>query len=344
MIHFNCPTCEKSYRVEDRYAGQSTHCKQCGETIRVPAGVTGRDADSIPAPRVAATVAVPVGPVPQAQRPSTSGAKNMGLAALVLGSIALLASWVPLVGCISLPFAGIGLLLAIIGGIMALTSNGRGIAFPIAGGGVCLLSIGVVIVVSVLVIKRAGNELADIVDTAVYEQAADRLELLRDRVSELEAQVAGFEQSAPMLGKLVVNDRSIVWGDWAGQERLVVTIEVTNNLDQTVYGADFQGEIIRAGVDDPWVDAEVSFYEKEGLPPGETATWVARPERHGPWGQTPRDRDDLVLYLTPLRLKDRQYNSIFPGPLYSGDSQSLEEYRLEIAELEQQVRDYEDAR
>ncbi len=36
MIVFNCPACEKKYRVPDDYAGKKAKCKQCEATMEVP--------------------------------------------------------------------------------------------------------------------------------------------------------------------------------------------------------------------------------------------------------------------------------------------------------------------
>ncbi len=36
MIVFNCPTCEKKYRVADEFAGKKAKCKQCDTTMDVP--------------------------------------------------------------------------------------------------------------------------------------------------------------------------------------------------------------------------------------------------------------------------------------------------------------------
>ncbi|MEM9416184.1 MAG: hypothetical protein AAGA29_12025 [Planctomycetota bacterium] len=353
MIEFQCSGCGRAYRVEDAHAGKATTCKQCGQALAVPTpgaspGAASGLGDGVGSLQAAPAAAAAHGPAQGVvvQEPAKAGGAvlGMGVTSLVLGIIALLASWIPFIGCISLPFAGLGLVFALVGGIMAITSGGRGLGFPIAGAVACVLSIGVMVTVSYVTaaaLQHASDEFAEIIDEAVYEEALERVEYLRASVEEMEAQLAGFEAAAPMLAKLEIGESSVAWGEWAGRARPVVTIEVTNTLDQPVYGGDFTGRLTSPGEAEPWVEAEVSFYEWDGLGPGETATWVARPEPKGPWGATPSDRTDLVLTLTPLRLKDADGNSLFVGPLYSGQSQSLGDYREEIAELEAVIRAFE---
>ncbi len=58
---------------------------------------------------------------------------SLGIASLVLGILALLVCWVPFLGTISLPLSGLGLLLGLVGLIVAATRRGAGVGFPIAG-------------------------------------------------------------------------------------------------------------------------------------------------------------------------------------------------------------------
>lgn len=73
------------------------------------------------------------------------GTSGWGIAALVLGIIALLFCWVPFVGLLSMPIAAIGALLAIVGAIVSLAGGRSGIGMPMAGLLICILSIGVAV-------------------------------------------------------------------------------------------------------------------------------------------------------------------------------------------------------
>jgi len=73
------------------------------------------------------------------------GASPLGIAALVLGIIACLGSWIPFLGLLSIPLALIGLLLGFIGFIMAAVNKKTGFAFPVSGGVICVIAIAIAI-------------------------------------------------------------------------------------------------------------------------------------------------------------------------------------------------------
>jgi hypothetical protein len=52
---------------------------------------------------------------------------------MVLGGIAFVFSLIPFVGMFTFPLSALGLLVGIVGGVVALCRGGRGIGFPIAG-------------------------------------------------------------------------------------------------------------------------------------------------------------------------------------------------------------------
>jgi len=70
---------------------------------------------------------------------------SLGVASLVLGIVAFLFCWVPLIGILTIPVAALGLLLGGIGLVVAFLRRGSGIGYPIAGGVVSgmALAIGV---------------------------------------------------------------------------------------------------------------------------------------------------------------------------------------------------------
>jgi len=66
---------------------------------------------------------------------------SLGNGAVVLGILAFVICWIPLVGAIGLPLAALGLLLAVLGFFLALFRNGAGAGMCIAGGAVCGLAL-----------------------------------------------------------------------------------------------------------------------------------------------------------------------------------------------------------
>jgi len=66
---------------------------------------------------------------------------TLGLIAVIIGTISLLVGWVPYLGLLAIPFAGIGLLLAGLGFFYAIAKGFRGSAMPILGGLICAAGI-----------------------------------------------------------------------------------------------------------------------------------------------------------------------------------------------------------
>ena len=132
MIEYRCPKCATDMASPDGLAGQAEKCPVCGNVTTVPAPAT-----AFPAPQPAPVhVAVTL---PQEKKVS-----GLGIAALVLGIIACLTAWIPMIGVISLPFSGIGVLLAIIGFIVAARSKTTGKGMIVSGLAVCLVAVALV--------------------------------------------------------------------------------------------------------------------------------------------------------------------------------------------------------
>lgn len=109
--------------------------------VATPVRVTSapaRVAQSIEPAPVAAAYGHPVPPVQVAiaMPPPVlqKGVSGFGIAALVIGIIAVLISWVPLLGMIAIPIGLIALLLALIGFIVSLAGGKSGVGMPVAGG------------------------------------------------------------------------------------------------------------------------------------------------------------------------------------------------------------------
>jgi hypothetical protein len=73
---------------------------------------------------------------------------SLGVAALVLGIIAFLICWIPFVNLLGMPLSALGLLLGLIGVLVALTRKGTGIGYPIAGSAVSGLALFIAIVIT----------------------------------------------------------------------------------------------------------------------------------------------------------------------------------------------------
>ena len=125
-LKFNCSHCNQSLEAPEELLGQVLKCPSCNKNIQVPKSQIRT------APEAALrNVSVEI----------KRGASPLGIAALVLGILACLICWIPIIGLLSIPLSIIGLLLGFIGLIMATISKKTGFAFPVGGEIVCLLAI-----------------------------------------------------------------------------------------------------------------------------------------------------------------------------------------------------------
>ncbi len=165
MIQFNCPQCGKPISVNDDAAGKRGKCRACGQLITIPDGkaIEGvsrpqrpkeqPDQQLVPSktnpPKQVAPAPVPLQPLPHEvpqphlveSRPTppvavqvniqpAQAAHSLGIASLVLGILSFFVCWLPFVG---FGFGGLGLLLGTAGLVLAITRQGTGIGYSIAG-------------------------------------------------------------------------------------------------------------------------------------------------------------------------------------------------------------------
>ena len=154
-IQVVCGECGKRLKVADTAAGKRGKCPACGAVVQVPPEV---EHAHVPAPRPATppqqVEAVPVqrveapAPQPRDRVPTVNvnirrRTSSLGVAALILGIVAFLICWVPLIGMIGVPLSALGLLLGLVGLIVAVLRKGAGIGYPIAGIAVSGLALAV---------------------------------------------------------------------------------------------------------------------------------------------------------------------------------------------------------
>lgn len=176
--------------VKDEHRGKQAECPKChavfvlepvsprqkAELISAPHSLAEYEDDEpqaitttprmrAPAPQVgAATHYHPPAVNVHVQQPS-GAAHSLGLASMVMGILGLMICWVPVLGLLSTPLSGIGLLLGVIGGIVALTRSGHGIGFPIAGSTICGLALMICVTINVMLFGAASATVAAVDDS-----------------------------------------------------------------------------------------------------------------------------------------------------------------------------------
>jgi general secretion pathway protein G len=81
---------------------------------------------------------------------ATSG---LGIAALVLGILACLTCWIPLIGLLSIPFSVLGILFGIIGFVVSGVGRRSGIGMPVAGMVICVVTLVIAVAATDVVLR-----------------------------------------------------------------------------------------------------------------------------------------------------------------------------------------------
>lgn len=160
-----------------------TVCAQCAQSLtpQEPVEQAAPPPNYAPAPNYApvsyATANVMVS-VPQ-----TKGISGLGLAAIIMGSIALVGSWVPLLGLLAIPLAAIGLLLAIIGFIISLAGRRSGVGMPITGGAICMVAMAIPVLMTAGLVAVGGSSLSRAAEQANRVKCASNLRQIGQAVA-----------------------------------------------------------------------------------------------------------------------------------------------------------------
>jgi predicted Zn finger-like uncharacterized protein len=213
-IAVSCPSCSTNLKVPDTAAGRKVRCPKCSTPFDVAAtppeevaevaevvedmGVRHPGPPPLPTPqhRPAPVRAYADDdryddrPPPQHYRrppapegPGTGLQMGLGIASLAVGAGGLVIAMIPCVGFIpGLVGAGTGLVLGLVGLIVAMTQKNRGIAFPIAGSATSAVGLGVAFLMWMLVYKAVH----DTVNLAKDFQK-NAFELMRQKANEFEA-------------------------------------------------------------------------------------------------------------------------------------------------------------
>lgn len=147
MIKISCPGCGRALNVPDNAAGRTGRCPSCKASVKIPQRDSSTveledDPSPVAPPRPAATAS------PPPMRPATRPSNSLGIASLVLGSIAFLICWIPFLGLLGMPLSILGAILGGVGLVAAIRRSGLGIGFPIAGTAVSALSLIVCAVIT----------------------------------------------------------------------------------------------------------------------------------------------------------------------------------------------------
>ena len=142
----------------------------------------------------------------------------MGIAAVILGILAFLICWIPLVGLLGLPLSGLGLLLGIAGIVLAALRKGSGLGFQIAGAAFCAFAM-IMSISATYIFGKAVSATGDAFAKAADEARAANQKVVNPNAEEKERphgkQVARDEQADGKPGEEPANAAPKPKDDWA---------------------------------------------------------------------------------------------------------------------------------
>ncbi len=104
-------------------------------------------------------------------------AHSLGFGSIFLGLLALSVSWIPGIGLLGLPFSIGGLLLALGGGLVAVSRRGNGIGYALTGALVCVVAIAYSLLSAKPLTHRVGGFSIDEPQPAAPEEKPESEEL-----------------------------------------------------------------------------------------------------------------------------------------------------------------------
>ena len=231
-LEITCPHCKQELEVSEELYGETVSCPACNKEMVLP--------NLKKKPVVAASKNINVNVDIKRK------ANPLGIGALVLGIIACLTCWIPIIGLLAIPMAAIGVILAIIGFIMAIVSKRTGFSFPVSGGIICVLAIIIAIsttntaVVAVDNAMTASQKKRNATKQTVVENDGTPIQtpisttptLVKEKIQWASASQAVQQGDLRLKIKSVEVKRPKVQGTFdvklANNNALVVEIELTN--------------------------------------------------------------------------------------------------------------------
>lgn len=148
-IDFECPHCGHSMHAHASAAGKSGQCKSCMGTVTVPQPtkltkpkqpeliVRSHDQPQLMIPDGATHVTIKSPAVHVTMTAPKTPSNSFGIASMVLGFLAFIVCWIPVVGLTTMPAAIVGLVL----GVIACRKRSDRMGFGIAGVTLCTMSL-----------------------------------------------------------------------------------------------------------------------------------------------------------------------------------------------------------
>jgi hypothetical protein len=192
-------------------------------------------------------------------------------------------------------------------------------------------------------LRRAGDKLdgktaAQIIaeaETIKTERLRKQREQMMGEIQELEGELKSAEAAKDSLEQFKVERSRFYFSQDGFLREPVIELTVRNETAYPIARAYFHGVLATPGRAVPWVEDDFNYRIRGGLEPRESATWKLSPNMFGDWGEAPKDRKDMVLTVTVIRLDGPDDEPIFDSKFSEYNADRLKELREELAELQE---------
>lgn len=166
--------------------------------------------------------------------------------------------------------------------------------------------------------KLAGKSVEEILaeyrEKVRQEEAESRdpiQSMTRRERAELDAAMATLEEQLELAKGVVVTKGRFFWDEESSNPTPKVELEIKSSLDKAISRVFLTAKLQSPGREVPWVDASFYYEVSGGIEPGETDRGIFGMNGSSDWADAPKDRDDMVLTLTVVKVLDAAGAPIF---------------------------------
>lgn len=185
--------------------------------------------------------------------------------------------------------------------------------------------------------KAEAEKLKAELDQQIQAEKKEKTDELKADIAKIEQQVAAAEQAKEQLKKFTLSDVQLSLEKTSFLESWIVTLTATNNIDRAISRAYFDAVVTSPSRSVPWTKASIIYQIPGGVEPGEQVTWKLPQSISTEWYQVPKDRNDLQLTLTVVRLDDAAGQPILDAQVPEWDLEKLERLKQELQTVEKQA-------
>lgn len=176
---------------------------------------------------------------------------------------------------------------------------------------------------------KTGEEIVALAQAIQQEQAERARQKKVEELRDLRDRILATREAQELISQFVVEESRFKVGRSVldGPE---IALTVLSQLEVPVTRVVFEGLLVTPGRAVPWVSESFAYRIPGGLEPGEIASWRLSPNQFGPWGNAPKEREDMVLTVRVTRLDGVSGEAIAEDDFSSDDASKM---RTLIGEL-----------